>query len=106
MISMSVFAQCSSKGKAAPPKGVREADQVRQIAMSHGGKVSSNASGQRQTITITRFGVDPASPQLQSMLHAIEFAIRGQFDRGRAYQGMTQFSAKSRHVDVVVRCIS
>lgn len=90
---------------AAPPKGLREADQVRQIAMSHGGKVSSNASGQRHMVTISRYGVDPASPQLRSMLHAIEFAIRGQFDRGRSYQGMTQFMAKSRYVDVVVRCI-
>jgi len=90
---------------AAAPKGLREADQVRQIAMSHGGKVSCNASGQRHMVTITRFGIDPASPQLHAMLHAIEFAIRGQFDRGRAYQGMTQFMAKSRHVDVVVRCL-
>lgn len=103
MNGMQAFAQ--SHSKAAPSKGLREADQVRQIAMSHGGKVSSNASGQRHMLTITRFGVDPTSPQLRAMLHAIEFAIRGQFDRGRAYQGMTQFTAKSRHVDVVVRCI-
>lgn len=75
--------------------------------MSQGGKVMvSTAGGGHYHISITRSGVDPDSPMLRAMLHAIEFAIRGQFDRGRAYQGMTQFVAKSRHVDVVVRCLN
>ena len=49
--------------------------------------------------------MDADSPQLRAMLRAIEFAIRGQFDRGRRLQGMTQFVAKSRLIDVQVRCL-
>jgi hypothetical protein len=94
------------KKKAAAPKGQREADQVRQIGMSHRGKVSSSMSGGHPVVSITCFGVDPESPQTGAMLRAIEFVIRGQFDRGRAYQGMTQFTAKTRVIDVVVRCIN
>jgi hypothetical protein len=87
-------------------KGQREADQVRQIAASHGGRVATSASGGRHVITITLHGLAEDDPKLRGMLYAIEFATRGQFDRGRAYQGLTQYTARSRLVDVVVRVIN
>jgi hypothetical protein len=86
-------------------KGQRETDQVRQIAVSHGGKVSTTSSGAKHLVTISLFGMADDDPRLRAMLNAIEFATHGQFDRGRAYPGMTQFSAHSRFVDVVVRCV-
>ena len=91
--------------KAAPDKGQREADQVRQIAAAHGGKVSATQSGGHQLITITCYGTNPEAPPTRAMLHAIEFAIRGRFDRGRSYPGMTQFAARGRNVNVAVRCL-
>src|SRR5688572_10513296 len=93
-------------GKSAPPKGQREADQVRQIASSHGGKVTVGLSGGHPVVTITCLGIEPEAPRTRAMLSAIEFAIRARFDRGRTFPGMTQFSAKSRVIDVVVRCFS
>jgi hypothetical protein len=96
----------SSSEKKPPDKGQREADQVRQIAMSHGGKVTTGMTGGRPIITITYFGTDPEAPQTRAMLYAIEFAVRGRFDRGRTYPGMTQFMVHSRLVDVVVRCFN
>jgi hypothetical protein len=100
---MSIAALQSSA--AAAPKGQREVDQVRQIGSSHGGKVlARQLSGVRHHITIT-LSMDADSPQLRAMLRAIEFAIRGQFDRGRRLQAMTQFVAKSRLIDVHVRCL-
>jgi len=86
-------------------KGQRECDQVRQIAASHGGKVSTTSSGAKHLVTISLFGTPDNDPRLRAMLRAIEFATHGQFDRGRAYPGMTQYSARSRHVDVVVRSV-
>jgi hypothetical protein len=94
------------KKKSEAAKGQREADQVRQIASSHGGKITASQSGSHAVITITCFGRDPESPETRAMLYAIEFAIRGRFDRGRSYQGMTQFTARSRVIDVLVRCMS
>lgn len=96
----------SSHKKSEPAKGQREADQVRQIAMSHHGKVTTGLSGGHPIVTITYFGSDPEAPQTRSMLYAIEFVIRARFDRGRTYPGMTQFSAHSRLIDVVVRCVN
>ena len=91
----------------ASPKGQREVDEVRQIAFSNGGKIASSTSGGggRHQITITRFGVDPDDKKFRAMLYAIEAAVRGQFDRGRPYQALVQFSLKSRFVDVIVRCM-
>ena len=86
-------------------KGQRETGQVRQMAVSHGGKVSTTSSGAKHLVTISLFGMADDDPRLRAMLNAIEFATHGQFDRGRAYPGMTQFSAHSRFVDVVVRCV-
>lgn len=92
--------------KSEPLKGQREADQVRQIGMSHGGKVTASLSGGHPIVSITCFGADPEGPQVRAMLRAIEFAIRGQFDRGRAFPGMTQFTAKTRFIAVMVRCVN
>ncbi len=87
-------------------KGLREVDQVRQIAAAHGGKVTCTPfGGSRHLVTISLFGTAEDDPRLRAMLYAIEFAIRGQFDRGRSYPGMKQFAARSRFVDVVVRCV-
>jgi len=95
----------NQKPAARNDKGQRETDQVRQIAVTHGGKVSTTNSGAKHLVTIAVMGAAEDDPRLRAMMHAIEFATHGQFDRGRSYQSMTQFSARGRHVDVVVRCI-
>ena len=87
-------------------KGLREVDQGRQIAAGHGGKVTCTPfGGSRYLVTISLFGAAEDDPRLRAMLYAIEFAIRGQFDRGRSFPGMKQFAARSRFIDVVVRCV-
>ena len=57
-------------------------------------------------ITLTRFGIDPDDKQFRAALHAIESVVRGQFDRGQRFQGLTQFTLKSNLIDVVVRCMA
>ncbi len=101
---MSVTLQ--KKRDVAPPKGLRELDQVRQIALSKGARITAaSTSGGKQTVTITKFDVEPDDKQFRMMLYAIESAVRGQFDRGRPYLGMMQFSLKSRLIDIIVRCV-
>ncbi len=56
-------------------------------------------------ITITLVVADTDDQQFRSMLYAIEFAVRGQFDRGQHFQGLTQFVLKGRSIDAVVRCL-
>ncbi|MBM3347562.1 MAG: hypothetical protein FJY55_13855 [Betaproteobacteria bacterium] len=89
-----------------PPKTPREVDQVRQIAFANGAKVAANTSGSgRSLINITLSGMDPKSPQFRGMLNAMEFAVRGHFDRGQAFQGMVRFTLKSNLLDIIVRCM-
>jgi len=102
--TMTPALQNQKPAPARNDKGQRETDQVRQIAASHGGKVSTTSSGAKHLVTISLFGNED-DPRLRAMMHAIEFATHGQFDRGRAYPGMIQYTAKSRFVDVVVRCV-
>lgn len=88
-----------------PLRGQRELDEVRQIAVGHGGKViSRHIGGARHQVSVTVM-LDPEAPAVRTMMRAIEFAIRGQFDRGRRYPGMTQFTGRSRLVDVMIRCL-
>ena len=94
------------KPTAGPPKGQRELDQVRQIAHAYGAKFNAQttASG-RHIITVTKHGVDPDDMQFRAALYAMESAVRGQFDRGQRFQGMSQFSMKTNLIDVQVRCL-
>jgi len=95
----------AKKPTAGPPKGQRELDQVRQIAHANGAKFSAQTTGAgRHIITITKYGVDPDDKQFCAALYAIESALRGQFDRGQRFQGMSQFSMKTNLIDVQVRC--
>ena len=88
------------------PKGQRELDQVRQIAHAYGAKVSAQTTGGgRHIITITKHGVDPDDKHFRAALYAIESVLRGQFDRGQRFQGMSQFSMKTSLIDVQVRCL-
>lgn len=97
----------TKKPPPGPPKGQRELDQVRQIAHAYGAKVSAQTTGAgRHIITITKYGVDPEDKQLRAALYAIESVLRGQFDRGQRFQGMTQFSVKTNLIDVQVRCFA
>ena len=89
-----------------PPKTPREVDQVRQIAFANGAKVATNtATNGRSLITITLDEADSGSPRLRAMLSAMEFAVRGQFDRGQAFQGMVRFTLKCNLLDIIVRCM-
>lgn len=89
-----------------PPKTPREVDQVRQIAFANGAKVATNTSGSgRSLINITLNEADPGSPRFRAMLNAIEFAVRGQFDRGQAFQGSVRFTLKCNLLDIIVRCM-
>ena len=91
---------------AAPPKGQREVDEIRQIAFSKGARITAmSSSGGKRTITITRIDAEPGDKQFRAMLYAIESVVRGQFDRGRPYLGLMQFTLKSRLIDVIVRCV-
>lgn len=102
---MSLMEHKPDHDTAKPQKGQREVDEVKQIACSHGGKVlARQLSGSRHHVTIT-LNLAADSPSLLAMLRAIEFAIRGQFDRGQHLQGMTQYVAKSRLIDILVRCM-
>ncbi len=95
------------KPTAGPPKGQRELDQIRQIAYAHGAKISAQTTGAgRHIITITKHGVNPDDQQFLATLYAIESVLRGQFDRGQRFQGMSQFSLKTNLIDVQVRCFA
>ena len=89
------------------PKGLRELEQVKQISLSSGAKITAaSSSGSKQRIIVSHFGIEPDDPRIRAMLNAIEGAVRGQFDRGQRSPGMTQFTLKNNVIDVAVRCVT
>lgn len=96
------MATFEEKRNAAASQARRVVDEVLQIA--HSEQASATVSGgSKPHVTITKQATDYNETYFRSMLSGIEYATHGHFDHGWESAGHTEWTLRSRLIDVTVR---